>query len=132
MKAVGYRRVPEPTPRPHGLVVDIKAISVNPVDTKVRQSTEPPDGEPTILGWEASGVVRAVGPDVTLFRPATSTTRSTIASRSVRSRAESAYRPSHTSQALRKPKSTSRRSSTRSPEMIEQHRLLNRVSEHTR
>lgn len=83
MKAVGYRRalridepealldviVPEPMPRPQDLVVDIKAISVNPVDTKVRQSTEPPDGEPKILGWDASGVVRAVGPDVTLFQP---------------------------------------------------------------
>lgn len=83
MKAVGYRRalpihdpealidvtVPEPTPGPHDLVVDIKAISVNPVDTKVRQSSDPAAGETKVLGWDAAGVVRAVGNEVTLFRP---------------------------------------------------------------
>ncbi len=83
MKAVGYTRalpiddpdalldvvVPEPAPAPHDLVVDIKAISVNPADTKIRRSTEPLAGETKILGWDASGVVHAVGAEVTLFRP---------------------------------------------------------------
>lgn len=83
MKAVGYKRalpiddpeslldvtLPEPEPQPHDLLVDIKAVSVNPVDTKVRQSTNPSPGEIKVLGWDAAGVVRRVGRDVTLFRP---------------------------------------------------------------
>ncbi len=82
MRAVGYRRalpiddpeslldvtLPEPEPQPHDLVVDVKAISVNPVDYKVRQSTNPPAGEIKVLGWDAAGIVRATGRDVTLFR----------------------------------------------------------------
>ncbi|HEX8892032.1 MAG TPA: zinc-binding alcohol dehydrogenase family protein, partial [Terriglobales bacterium] len=83
MKAVGYKRalpvddpeslldvnLPEPVPGPHDLLVDIKAVSVNPVDTKVRRSTNPPAGEIKVLGWDAAGIVRGVGRQVTLFRP---------------------------------------------------------------
>jgi zinc-binding alcohol dehydrogenase family protein len=83
MKAVGYERslpiddpgalidliLPEPQPGPHDLVVDVKAVSVNPVDTKVRRGVEPAPGQVKVLGWDAAGVVRAVGPQVTLFRP---------------------------------------------------------------
>ena len=47
----------------------MKAISVNPVDTKVRKRADPKGGEPKILGYDATGVVAAVGPDVTLFKP---------------------------------------------------------------
>jgi zinc-binding alcohol dehydrogenase family protein len=83
MKAVGYRQslpitapdslldvdVRDPTPTGRDLLVAVRAVSVNPVDTKVRVRTAPPPGETNVLGWDASGVVGAVGPDVTLFKP---------------------------------------------------------------
>ena len=47
----------------------MKAVSVNPVDYKVRRSAAPQDSEWKVLGWDAAGIVRAVGPDVTLFQP---------------------------------------------------------------
>jgi NADPH2:quinone reductase len=47
----------------------VKAISANPVDYKVRKRAAPPDGEIKILGFDAAGLVDAVGPDVTLFKP---------------------------------------------------------------
>ena len=50
------------------LLVEVKAVSVNPVDTKIRQRREDPDGKPQVLGWDSSGVVVAVGPDVTGFK----------------------------------------------------------------
>jgi zinc-binding alcohol dehydrogenase family protein len=53
---------------PHDLLVEISAISVNPVDTKVRMHMAPESGH-KILGWDASGTVRAVGSEVTLFEP---------------------------------------------------------------
>lgn len=83
MKAVAYRHshpsdhdealldldLPEPgPPRGHDLLVEVRAVSVNPVDAKVRKRTDPA-GEPKVLGYDASGVVRAVGPDARLFRP---------------------------------------------------------------
>ncbi|MFT8244020.1 zinc-binding alcohol dehydrogenase family protein [Roseomonas sp. BN140053] len=55
-----------PAPRGHDLLVEVRAVAVNPVDTKVRRNADPA-GEPRILGFDAAGVVRAVGPDVTLF-----------------------------------------------------------------
>lgn len=61
--------LPMPTAEGHDLLVEIKAISVNPVDTKVRRSFTPAAGEARILGYDAAGVVKAVGPDVTLFQP---------------------------------------------------------------
>ncbi|MEL7939307.1 zinc-binding alcohol dehydrogenase family protein [Pseudomonas delhiensis] len=83
MKAIGYThsrpiaaddalldiQLPEPTPGPRDLLVEVRAISVNPVDTKVRQRAEPQAGEYKVLGWDAAGVVRAVGSEVSLFRP---------------------------------------------------------------
>jgi zinc-binding alcohol dehydrogenase family protein len=83
MKAVGYRQphaidhpdaltdieLPEPSPGGHDILVEVRAISVNPVDTKVRRSTAPPEGEVKVLGWDAAGVVRAIGDQVTLFQP---------------------------------------------------------------
>lgn len=82
MKAVGYKRalpiddpeslldvnLPEPVPEARDLLVDVKAVSVNPVDTKVRSSTNPPAGEIKVLGWDATGIVRDIGRQVTLFR----------------------------------------------------------------
>lgn len=61
--------LPVPVATGHDLLVEVRAISVNPVDTKIRQSTAPQDGEWKVLGWDAAGVVTAVGPDVTGFRP---------------------------------------------------------------
>ena len=52
-----------PTPGPHDLVVEVKAVSVNPVDTKVRAKRAG-----RILGWDASGVVVAAGAETTRFR----------------------------------------------------------------
>src|SRR5690606_13986711 len=83
MRAVGFRQPlpisqPEslidfetdrPEPRGRDLLVEIKAIAVNPVDTKVRARAQVPAGETRILGWDAAGVVAAVGSDVTLFKP---------------------------------------------------------------
>ncbi|MEW6483818.1 MAG: zinc-binding alcohol dehydrogenase family protein [Pseudomonadota bacterium] len=57
----------KPQPSGHDLLVKIKAISVNPIDTKVRQSDNP--SSPKVLGWDACGVVEAVGDSVTLFSP---------------------------------------------------------------
>ncbi|HET7579973.1 MAG TPA: zinc-binding alcohol dehydrogenase family protein [Bacillales bacterium] len=59
----------KPTPEGRDLLVEVKAVSVNPVDTKVRAGTES-DGrkDPKILGYDASGVVSATGPDCELFR----------------------------------------------------------------
>lgn len=84
MKAIAYK-VPQAIEQPDSLLdielsdpvatgrdllVQIKAVSVNPVDTKVRQGAKPADGqEYKILGWDASGIVQAVGPEVSLFKP---------------------------------------------------------------
>jgi len=83
MKAVGYQKSlpiedaqalfdfetakPEPTGR--DIRVAVKAISANPVDYKVRKRAAPPAGETKILGYDAAGIVDAVGPDVSLFKP---------------------------------------------------------------
>ncbi|MBY3126213.1 zinc-binding alcohol dehydrogenase family protein [Rhizobium laguerreae] len=61
--------LPMPEPRGHDLLVEIKAVSVNPVDVKVRAHSAPPAGEFKVLGWDAAGIVKAVGADVTLFKP---------------------------------------------------------------
>ncbi|MGO4354154.1 zinc-binding alcohol dehydrogenase family protein [Rhizobium sp. RAF36] len=61
--------LPVPEAKGHDLLVEIKAISVNPVDVKIRANAAPPSGELKVIGWDAAGVVKAVGPDVTLFRP---------------------------------------------------------------
>ncbi|PZW41042.1 NADPH2:quinone reductase [Humitalea rosea] len=80
MKAVGYTHchpvthpealldlvLPDPAaPKGHDILVEIRAVAVNPVDTKVRRAADPA-GEPRVLGFDAAGVVRAKGPDVTL------------------------------------------------------------------
>jgi zinc-binding alcohol dehydrogenase family protein len=82
MKAIAYYRslpindpeslqdieLPEPVAGPRDLLVEVKAISVNPVDTKVRQNVAPEDGAAKVLGWDVAGVVKAVGSDVSLFK----------------------------------------------------------------
>lgn len=59
--------LPVPTPLARDLLVKVEAISVNPVDHKVRDSVAAGD-EPRVLGWDVAGVVTAVGPEVTLFK----------------------------------------------------------------
>jgi len=60
--------IAQPQPSPRDLLVRVEAISVNPVDYKVRQSYEPKSGVPKILGWDAAGVVVSVGTAVTRFK----------------------------------------------------------------
>lgn len=60
--------LPEPVAGPRDLLVEVKAISVNPVDTKVRQNVQPEGGAAKVLGWDVAGVVKAVGSEVTLFK----------------------------------------------------------------
>jgi NADPH:quinone reductase len=83
MKAVGLYRnlpiddpeslvdleVPQPAPAGCELLVEVKAISVNPVDYKVRARPDPNAQLPRILGWDVAGVVREVGPSAQLFKP---------------------------------------------------------------
>jgi NADPH2:quinone reductase len=83
MKAIGYKtpspitatdslvdiELPKPEPKGRDILVEVKAISVNPVDYKIRRSTPPSVGvEWKVVGWDAAGVVAAVGPDVTGFK----------------------------------------------------------------
>ena len=81
MKAIGYKvpgpiaadaalvdiNLPRPVAAGYDILVEVKAVSVNPVDYKVRNSTPPADGDWKVLGWDAAGIVREVGPDVTQF-----------------------------------------------------------------
>ena len=48
--------------------MEVRAISVNPVDTKVRRNTQPEGGKPKVLGWDVAGVVVGVGSEVSLFK----------------------------------------------------------------
>lgn len=69
-KALFDTDLPKPTElQPHDLLVRVKAISVNPVDFKVRRGVTPPAGSPKILGWDAAGIVEGIGSAVTAFQP---------------------------------------------------------------
>lgn len=59
--------LPVPTPGAHDLLVQVEAISVNPVDAKVRGQKSPPPAGPRVLGWDAAGTVVAVGSAVGRF-----------------------------------------------------------------
>lgn len=83
MKAVGLTRylpisdpqslldveLPNPEPGPRDLLVRVEAVSVNPVDTKIRAPKAQVEESPKVLGYDAAGVVEAVGSEVTSFRP---------------------------------------------------------------
>ena len=60
--------LPTPIPNGHDLLVRIEAVSVNPVDTKVRAPKAEVESSPRVLGWDAAGVVEAIGPDVQRFK----------------------------------------------------------------
>lgn len=61
--------LPMPEPGEFDLRVRVEAVSVNPVDTKLRAPKEQVEPQPRVLGFDAAGVVEAVGPGVTLFQP---------------------------------------------------------------
>lgn len=81
MKAIGYKKAgaidgdgalvsfetDKPELKPHDLLVEVKGISVNPVDTKVRAGQDPDSG-PKIIGYDAAGIVRETGSEVTKFK----------------------------------------------------------------
>lgn len=84
MKAIGFKKslpitdlesfiefeTDRPSPSGHDILVKISAISVNPVDYKVRQNSakEKPLDTPKVIGWDAAGTVVAVGDQVELFK----------------------------------------------------------------
>lgn len=82
MKAIGFKEnldiknkeslqdIEVSTPKANGrdILVEVKAISVNPVDFKIRKSRKPKAGEYEIIGWDAAGIVKEVGKDVSLFK----------------------------------------------------------------
>ena len=67
-KALQDIELPEPVIGPRDLLVAVHAISVNPVDTKVRQNVQPEADVAKVLGWDVAGVVKAVGSEVSLFK----------------------------------------------------------------
>lgn len=81
MRAIGYRtpgdidapealvdiELPRPEPGPLDLLVEVRAVSVNPVDTKVRRRAAADPGGWKVLGWDAAGVVVEVGAEVSAF-----------------------------------------------------------------
>src|ERR1700722_474286 len=83
MKAVGYKKsmpieaadalidfeTAKPEPKGRDVRVAVRGISATPVDYKVRKRAAPPEGETKILGFDAAGIVDAVGAEVTLFKP---------------------------------------------------------------
>jgi zinc-binding alcohol dehydrogenase family protein len=83
MRAVGFDRnqpissetalvdieLPMPEAKGRDLLVEIRAVSVNPVDTKTRRNAVVEPGQYKVLGYDAAGVVQAVGPDVKLYKP---------------------------------------------------------------
>jgi zinc-binding alcohol dehydrogenase family protein len=82
MKAIGYVQslppsdpkslfdfeLPKPTPGPRDLLVAVRAVSVNPVDTKVRMRAQGTEAQPKILGFDCAGVVESIGAEVTAFK----------------------------------------------------------------
>lgn len=82
MKAVGYMNagpldrpdalidveIVRPKPKGRDLLVRVRAVSVNPVDVKIRQARPPEGTGPAILGWDAVGEVVETGSDTSLFR----------------------------------------------------------------
>jgi NADPH:quinone reductase len=58
--------LPDPSPRHRDLLIEVRAVAVNPVDVKLRRRADPV-GEPRVLGFDASGIVRAIGPEVARF-----------------------------------------------------------------
>ena len=78
MKAIGYIQslppsdpkslfdfeLPKPTPLPNDLLVAVRAVSVNPVDTKIRMRAQGTEAQPKILGYDCAGIVESVGEEL--------------------------------------------------------------------
>ncbi|WP_046212642.1 alcohol dehydrogenase catalytic domain-containing protein [Paenibacillus wulumuqiensis] len=62
-------RLPRPQASGHDLLVHVQAISVNPVDTKLRAPKDRIEPEPVIHGWDVAGMFEAVGEQVQGFKP---------------------------------------------------------------
>src|SRR5579875_3992749 len=60
--------LPVPQIGPHDVLVRVEAVSVNPVDTKLRSPKPNVEAQPRVLGFDAAGTVEAVGADVTGFK----------------------------------------------------------------
>ncbi len=62
--------LPKPSPRGRDLLVRVLAVSVNPVDTKIRRVERSPEQKhsPRVLGWDAAGIIEEVGTEVRLFQ----------------------------------------------------------------
>jgi len=83
MRAIGYQdslpiddprslvdiELPKPEPTGRDILVEVRAISVNPVDAKVRRRAKPEAGAWKVLGWDAAGTVVGVGAKVEAFKP---------------------------------------------------------------
>jgi len=81
MRAIGYRKpspaldsleafdIPRPSPEGRDLLVEVRAVSVNPVDYKVASGTAPEPGGIKAVGYDAAGVVAEAGPEARLFKP---------------------------------------------------------------
>lgn len=83
MKAIGYKEnlpvenqdslrditLDMPVASGKDILVEVKAISVNPVDYKIRRNRKSKDTEWDVIGWDASGIVKEVGEEVSLFKP---------------------------------------------------------------
>lgn len=61
--------LPQPAPGPRDLLVRVEAVSVNPVDTKVRSPKPAVEAQPKVLGYDAAGIVEAAGSEVARFKP---------------------------------------------------------------
>ena len=81
MKVLGYTQahtldafnlqlmeLPDPTPTGRDLLVEVKAIGLNPIDYKIRLRRSGTERQPVILGWDAAGIVRACGNEATQFK----------------------------------------------------------------
>jgi NADPH:quinone reductase len=81
MRAIGYRKpspsldalqafeIPRPTPEGRDLLVEVRAVSVNPVDYKVASGSAPEPGAIKVVGYDAAGVVAEAGPQARIFKP---------------------------------------------------------------
>lgn len=81
MKAVGYKtmgdlsnsdifsdiEIEKPIAKGHDILVKVEAVSVNPIDCKIRRTVNPEEGQYKILGWDGAGEVVSIGDDVTHF-----------------------------------------------------------------
>jgi NADPH2:quinone reductase len=83
MKAIAYKstgaidradalidvELERPSAKDRDILVEVHAISVNPIDTKIRRNVAPEEGQVKVLGWDAVGTVVEIGENVSTFKP---------------------------------------------------------------